>query len=327
MRRHCLGLLAVSLLALSALAAELADEPGAFGKRPDYPKTTPKLLEDYKNLPDYAEAMKKVHAKFTGTPGTLAMFGDSITAAREFWSPLKEPGKNMSPQMRKDYDLVRSYMKDECWSWKGKQYGHEGGKASKWILDNADQWLKDLKPEVVVILVGSNDMDLKVAPEQGLKDWEQNLTDSVKKCLDNGSIVILCTIPPRASRRCDVYNERVLKLAATLKLPVTDYAGQILTRRPDDWDGSAPQFREKYEKTEVPTLISGDGEHPSCPKAFANDYSEEALKTHGYGLRTYLTLTTYAQVLRKVIGVREPPASSQPVVTSQPATAPAAGKP
>ena len=318
MRHYCLALLAVSVLALSALAAEIADESGAFGKRPDYAKTTPKLIDDYKKLPDYTEAMKKVHANFKGTPGTLLMLGDSITAAREFWSPLKEPGKNMSPQMQKDYDLVKSYMKDECWTWKGAKYANEGGKDSKWLLENTDRWLKEYKPEVVVLLIGSNDMDLRVAPEQGWKDWEQNLTEVTKKCLDNGTVVILCTIPPRASRRCDVYNERVLKLAAALKLPVTDFFGQILTRRPDDWDGSAAKFKQ-YERFDTPTLICGDGEHASCPKNLANDYSAEALNTSGNNLRTYLTLTTYADVLRKVVGVKDP-------AGSQPASAPAAGK-
>lgn len=321
MRRCLIALLAVSFLTLGALAAELADEPGVFEKRPDYTKTTPKLLADFKNLPDYTQAMKAVHAKFKGTPGTLFMLGDSITAARQFWSPLKQPGKNMSPQMQKDYALVKSYMKDECWGWKGSKYGNEGGMASNWILENVDKWLKEFNPEIIVLLIGSNDMDMRGTQEQNWKDWEKNTTESVKKCLDNGSVVILCTIPPRAGRRCDVYNERVLKLAATLKLPVTDYAGQILTRRPTDWDGSAPQFKEKYENYEVPTLISGDGEHPSSPKAFANDYSDEALKTSGYGLRTHLTLTTYAQVLRKVIGVPQPP-SSEPTDT-RPVPAPA----
>jgi hypothetical protein len=295
-------LLAVSPVTWTSFAGDLADEPNAFQKRVDYPKTLNKLLDDFKNLPDYVDAMKKVHARFHGTPGTLAMFGASMTGAREFWAPLKDGGKNMSPRMQKDYDLVKACMKPECWNWKGGRHGNTGGMLSKWVMENADKWMKELNPEVVVILIGCSDMDLR-PPEQSFKDWEQNVTEASKTCLANGTVVILCTFPPRNSRRCDVYNERVMKIATALNLPVCDFGGECLKRRPNDWDGTLPQFKG-FEKYEVPTLICGDGEHPSCPKAFANDYSEEALKTSGYNLRTHLTLTVYADVLRKVCGVK-----------------------
>ena len=34
--------------------------------------------------PEWVEPMKKVHAKFSGTPGTFALFGDSITVSLGF---------------------------------------------------------------------------------------------------------------------------------------------------------------------------------------------------------------------------------------------------
>ena len=249
--------------------------------------------------------MKKVHAHFKGTPGTLIMLGDSITSSHQFWSPLKEPGKNMSAQMQKDYTLVRAYMKADCWTWKGAKYGNEGGKDSKWLLENTDKWLKEFNPEVALLQIGSNDMDLHGSTVDNFNNWEQNVRETVKKCLDNGTIVILGTIPPRVSRRCDIYNERVIRIAAEFQLPVSPFAEEIIQRRPDDWRGSLPQFKG-YDKWEVPTLISGDGEHPSCPKAFANDYSDETLKTHGDNLHTYVALRAYADVLRQVCGVAQP---------------------
>ena len=45
--------------------------------------------------PHWLEPMKKVHARFTGTPGTFAQFGDSITVSMAFWAPLRGEPKNM----------------------------------------------------------------------------------------------------------------------------------------------------------------------------------------------------------------------------------------
>ena len=47
----------------------------------------------------------------------------------------------------------------------------------------------------------------------------------------------------------------------------------------------------------MPTLLARDGVHPSSPGGIRGDYSEEALKSHGYNLRNYLVLMAYAEVL------------------------------
>jgi hypothetical protein len=41
--------------------------------------------------------------------------------------------------------------------------------------------------------------------------------------------------------------------------------------------------------------------HPSAPKKYAGDFSDEALSASGYNLRTYLTLITYAEVIGKAL--------------------------
>jgi len=51
----------------------------------------------------------------------------------------------------------------------------------------------------------------------------------------------------------------------------------------------------------VATLISKDGVHPSNPKNFSGDYSEEGLKSNGFVLRNYLTLLAYGEVIEKVL--------------------------
>ena len=37
--------------------------------------------------------------------------------------------------------------------------------------------------------------------------------------------------------------------------------------------------------------------HPSSPKKYENDYSVEALRCHGYDLRSYLVLMKYSEVI------------------------------
>src|SRR5262245_6303731 len=63
-----------------------------------------------KEEPYWAEPMKKVRARFTGTKGTFACFGDSITVSMAFWAPLAGEPKNMSPEMAKAHALVKGYM-------------------------------------------------------------------------------------------------------------------------------------------------------------------------------------------------------------------------
>ena len=293
-----------------AVLVRLADEPGALAKRPDYVVAAKTLAEELKQVPDYVDAMKAVHAKFKGTPGTFAQIGDSITADNAFWTPLQNGGKNMSPQMKRDSELIKGYIKPECWGRKGRKYGNEGGMSSPWGSENIETWLREMNPETVVLLFGSNDMDRKGAAEQNLKEYEQAMRQICAKCLENGTVVILTTVPPRGNRRCDIYAEKVIAIASDLKLPVCDFLGEVIRRRPDDWNGAMDKFWEdpskrkaKEFKNEVHTLISGDGEHPSHPKDLADDYSEEALKNSGYNLRTYLTATIYADVIRRVFGV------------------------
>jgi hypothetical protein len=48
----------------------------------------------------------------------------------------------------------------------------------------------------------------------------------------------------------------------------------------------------------VPTLLARDGVHPSHPKEYQDDYSEEALARCGYSLRNYLVLMGYAAVIK-----------------------------
>jgi hypothetical protein len=78
--------------------------------------------------PYSVEPMRKVHAQFKGDKGTFGQFGDSITVTMAFWSPLAYELKNPSPELAKAQELVKKYMKPDCWSkWKGGAFGSDGG--------------------------------------------------------------------------------------------------------------------------------------------------------------------------------------------------------
>ena len=252
------------------------------------------------DAPAWAEPMKKVHAKFTGTKGTFAHFGDSITVTMAFWSGLQWDRKNASPEMEAAFKLAKEYMLADCWQkWKGPEYGNTGMMTIRWAHENVDNWLKKLKPEVAMIMFGTNDLS-----QLDVAEYDKKTREVVQKCLDNGTIVILSTIPPRHGLldKAKVFAETVKKIADDMKVPLLDYFGEIMKRRPDDWDGALEKFKSADKNEyEVPTLVAKDGVHPSNPKDFAGNYSEEALKTNGFSLRNYLTLLSYEQVIKQVL--------------------------
>jgi len=247
----------------------------------------------------WVEPTRKVHARFKGAPGTFAQFGDSITYSGAFWSPLAAKPKNMSPVAAEAYQLVKTHLKPEGLSQKGPSFGNQGSTTSRWAQENVSNWLAELNPEVAVIMFGSNDV-----AKMEVKEYEEAVREVVAACLTNGTIVLLTTAPLQTSRMetCLEFSGAIRKIASDTNVPLIDYAGEILKRRPNDWDGASAQFRETPEDTyEVPTLISKDGVHPSNPQRYFNDFSKEALDRNGYGLRNYLTMMTYAKVIREVL--------------------------
>jgi hypothetical protein len=243
--------------------------------------------------------MRKVHAHLTGSRGTFAQFGDSITVTMAFWAPLQDGPKNMDPEAAQAYKAVKDYMKPECWrQWKGPDYGSEGGMTIRWADENVGRWLKKLNPETALLMFGTNDLT-----QLDAKEYEEKTRRVVRRCLDNGTVVILMTIPPRHGLldRSKEFADIVRKVGRDLKVPVADYQAEVLRRRPDDWDGAAPQFKEyARDGYQVPTLISADGVHPSFPAKY-QDFSEKSLARNGYQLRSYVTLLAYADVIREVL--------------------------
>jgi lysophospholipase L1-like esterase len=242
--------------------------------------------------------MKKIRANFKGKPGTFAHFGDSITYSMAFWSSLQwKPAKALDG-LEQSRQQVSKYMLKDCWrGWKGAAYGNYSGKTVAWANANADRWLKKLNPEVVLIMFGTNDLG-----GVSVEKYEAGLRELVAKCLANGSVVILSTIPPRSGRetKAAAYAKVARKLAKELSVPLSDFHAEILKRRPDDWNGTADKFKG-YKTYEVPTLIARDGVHPSNPAKWGRDFSAEGLRHNGFNLRSYLTLKAYVEVIETVL--------------------------
>ncbi|MBI1902720.1 MAG: SGNH/GDSL hydrolase family protein [Planctomycetia bacterium] len=252
-----------------------------------------------KEKPDWVDAMRKVHAKFAGEKRTFAQFGDSITVTMAFWTPmLYEKPKNMDEAAAKDYELVKEHLHEKCFrEWKGAKFGSEGGMTIRWAHENVDRWLDELKPEVALVMFGTNDLG-----QLEVDEYRQKTREVVEKCLDRGTVVILSTIPPRHGhdKKATQFADAVRQVARELKVPLCDYMAECLKRRPDDWDGTLAKFKDR-EGYDVLTLVAGDGVHPSNPKEFRSDFSAEGLGTSGYTLRNYVVLRSYAEVLREVI--------------------------
>ena len=182
--------------------------------------------------PEWVGPMKKVHARFTGTPGTLALFGDSITVSMAFWAPLRGEPKGMSKEMTAAHKLVKDYMRPEGWDkGRGAKYGNEGGMTIRWADENVGKWLKEHNPEVAVIMFGTNDQG---ALEE--KEYAEKTAQVVERCLNNRTVVILTTLPPRSGLvdKSKQFAEAVRRVAKDKKVPLIDYHAEILKRRPDD---------------------------------------------------------------------------------------------
>ena len=240
--------------------------------------------------PSWADSMRKVHAKFKGNTGRVAQFGDSITYSMAFWSPLgwSDPTPFLSN------DGLPKKPEDKRWrDWiigprdKGPKFGNYSGWKVSNALKSVDDVIRRDKPEVAIIMLGTNDIASGKVPQ----GYQGGLEQIVDKCLAAGCVPILNTIPPRRNRKEAVLaaNEIIRKLAAQKKIPLADFHDAIVKRRPgNSWDG---------------TLISKDGVHPSGGKS--QDYSSDNLKTCGYALRNWVNFLALRQVYFRVLHPEE----------------------
>lgn len=238
--------------------------------------------------PAWVAPMQKAHEGFQGTPGYVAQFGDSITYSMAFWSPIDwdEPQQYLpaddnalpsTPEGKRWRDAIDGERN------KGPEHGNYSGWTVKNLLGAVDRVLQKQKPEMAIIMIGTNDISGGQVPDS----YRADLKTVVSKCLAAHCVPILNTIPPRRDRAEAVAqaNEIIRRVAKEHGTPLVDYHAEIVRLRPDgSWQG---------------TLVSDDGVHPTGGKS--NVYSEENLRDSGYALRNWLNFLAVREVYFRVL--------------------------
>src|SRR5262249_6832895 len=141
----------------------------------------PKLIaEDW----DYAPAMKAVAKKFTGTPGVVLHFGDSITHANPY-SQWARHGKGHTEEDKKGLEWMHTYQKDNTAGGYRCSVDKPGGRSETAAggmridqflqgghngLPSLAQLLKKYNPHVAVLMLGTNDASAGIKVEDYQRD-------------------------------------------------------------------------------------------------------------------------------------------------------------
>ncbi len=226
--------------------------------------------------PEWVDAMRAVHVRGGWTKGSVSQIGDSITYTKAFLAPAawEKPEGFPAVAERIDFRLINQR--------KGPEFGNYSGWTAGQGREKVAAVLAAEKPELAVIMYGTNEITKGVS----LEEYEKNMAAIIDACLAAGCVPILSTIPPYPNRpgKAEAINEVVGKLARDRKLPLVDFHAAIVARRPgDSWNG---------------TLLGKNDVHPTGGKNL--DFSDDNLKNCGYALRNYVTLQVMEEVVAKV---------------------------
>jgi lysophospholipase L1-like esterase len=255
---------------------------------------------------DYAPAMRKVAAKFTGKEGVVIHIGDSITHANPY-SQWARYGKGKTARDVAICKWMHTGKGDNSDGWylcsvdrpNGRSDTAVGGIRSDQFLAGGKSGIPPLKdlitkynPRMVVLMLGTND----ATAGRMVADYKKDMARAVDLILANGSIPILSTIPPYPGKEelVKTYNTALKEIGKARKIPMIDYWGEIIKRRPRDWNG---------------TLLGKNDVHPTASQGGATAASEPTeanLKNSGYLLRGWLSVRKIAEVKERVLDSRKP---------------------
>jgi len=198
---------------------------------------------------DYTAAMKKAAAKFQGNKGVVLLLGDSITYANQntAWAMY---GAGRSPEAAAFLKWSHAGEKNDLDGWNAARVDVQNGRshtASSGVttaeflaggkngLPPLGAILKKYKPQMALIMLGTNDISRRVAPAQAAA----NLEKALDLILADGCVAILSTLPPYKGRGADVdaFNDAIRKLAEKKKVPLIDLFGEMKARNAnlDEW--------------------------------------------------------------------------------------------
>ncbi len=252
--------------------------------------------------PDYVEAMKKVAARFKGKEGVVLHLGDSITYANPY-SAWAKYGKGKTPEDQAALNWMHCGAKDDTDGWHLASVDRPSGRSEtaasgvrsdeyiaggKGGLPPLAEIIRKYNPQMAVVMLGTND----ASAGRPVVQYKSSMRQIAEMLIANGTIPILSTIPPHHAREelARSYNAAINELCRELKLPMIDYCGEILRRRPEDWNG---------------TLLAKNDVHPTASQGGATPSSEpteENLRNSGYLLRGWLSVKKIAEVRRWVLG-------------------------
>jgi hypothetical protein len=256
-----------------------------------------RIAEDW----EYTAAMKKVAARFTGKEGVVIHIGDSITYANPY-SQWARFGKGKTARDAAICKWMHTGKGDDTDGWHLCSVDRPNGRSETAVGGiRADQFLaggksgiaslKDLvkkyNPRMVVLMLGTND----ATAGRKTADYKKDMARAIDIILANGTIPILSTIPPYPGKEdlAKSYNTALKEIGRDKKIPMIDYWGEIVKRRPRDWNG---------------TLLGKNDVHPTADHSgvtAASEPSEKNLKNSGYLLRGWLSVRKIAEVTQRVL--------------------------
>ena len=254
---------------------------------------------------DYTAAMKKVAAEFTGRQGVVIHIGDSITYANPYgqWATA---GQGKSEGDKALLAWMHAGSNDDTDGWYLARFDHPAGGRSytaaggirldemlaggRGGMPALAELVKTYRPQIVVLMLGSND----ASHRRKVEDYRHDAETAVKTIMAAHAIPILSTIPPHIRRQelAKSYNAALREIARQHELPLIDYEREILTRRPNDWNG---------------TLLNENDEHPTANTGGENGVkassapTDDNLQRSGYLLRGWLSVKKIGEVKRKVL--------------------------
>jgi hypothetical protein len=245
---------------------------------------------------EYAPSMQQLAATFRGQPGVVLHIGDELLSANAYgqWARYGRGRTAAEIALLQQFHLDAKNSRDGWWlvrtphfpggtytacsTWRMDQLLH-GGRSS---FPRLATLLKEHEPQIVVLLLGRQDLAIGRKYDAYRADAER----AVDTILAQRAICILCTLPPYAGNLelSAAYNRGLRELAAERKIPLLDFEREILTRRPEDWNGTLMN-RNDY----LPTVEQGAANPAAAPTA-------ENLRESGYLLLGWLSTKKILEV-------------------------------
>jgi lysophospholipase L1-like esterase len=247
---------------------------------------------------DYAPTVQAISARFTGDAGKVVPMGDSITYANQAGKWARSGVGRSADELslahwmhaelndrRNGWWLAANDQPDSrSWTAASGITAEEYIKGGFHGLPSLKDILADHKPQIALILLGTNDVKHGIAAEAYVAAMERIM----HACMEAGAVPVVTTILPTSWASAEsvaACNDGLYRMAGRLKLPFLDLHAEFMRLRPgDSWKG---------------TLISDDGAHPTFT-ASEGPASEENLKKCGYLAKCVLQCRKVGEIKAKM---------------------------